>query len=231
MRTIEEIKQDSKPIIFLGSSSSMENLVEICKLNDRKVLGIVDPDYASQSELHGLPILDKDTYFSQADQYEFFVASWWFPFKPPVFQRDREKRNMLLGWMKEYNLTGANIIHPTAVVSSSTKIDRNVAIGALSVILCNTTIHKNTVIREQTYISHDVEIGENSVIQIKATVTGRIKIGKNAYIGVGSTIMNGMPITVMPIGDNVLVHPTMLVLNELPDNAVVGLKSRTDPLG
>jgi serine acetyltransferase len=231
MRTIEEIKQDSKPIIFLGSSSSMENLVEICKLNGRKVVGIIDPDYVSQPELYGLPILDKDTYFNQADQYEFFVASWWYPFKMQVFQRDREKRNILLGWITECNLTGANIIHPTAVVSSSAKIDRNVVIGALSVILCNTTVHKNAVIREQTFISHDVEVGENSVIQMKATVTGRIKIGKNAFIGVGSTIMNGMPTTVMSIGDNVLIHPTMLVLNELPDNAVVSLKSRTDPRG
>ena len=231
MRTIEEIRKDNKPIIFLGSSYNIQNLVELCQSSSRTVVGLIDPDYSSQTEFRGLPVLDRDKYLNNKDDYEFFVATWWQPFQNSVHIRDRQKRLMFLDWMEEYNLVGATIIHKTAVVSPSAKIARNVSIGALSILVNNSQIHQDVNIREQCYISHNVEINNNSVIQIKVTVTGDITIGHNSYIGIASTIVNSRPLESMRIGDRVIIHPNQLVVESVPDNTIVSYKKPSFTIG
>jgi len=58
MRPINEIRKDNKPIVFLGSCYNVQNLVEICHSSGRQVIGLIDPDYRSQKEFHGLPVLE-----------------------------------------------------------------------------------------------------------------------------------------------------------------------------
>lgn len=224
MRTIEEIRTDSKPIIFLGSSYNIQNLVELCQSSGRQVVGLIDPDYSAQKEFHGVSVLDKDQYLNNRNDYEFFVATWWQPFQNSVHIRDLEKRSMLLSWFDEYNLTGATLVHNTAVVSPRAKIDRNVSIGALSVLVADCQIHKHVNIREQCYVSHNVVVESNSVLQIKATVTGDITVGHDSYIGIASTIVNSRPLDPMRIGNHVIIHPNQLVVESVPDNTIVSHK-------
>ena len=231
MRTIDQIRQDRKPIIFLGSSYNVQHLVELCQSSSREVVGIIDPDYSSQTEFRGLPVLDKDNYLSNKDNYEFFIATWWQPFQNSIHIRDRQKRLMFLNWMEEYNLIGATIIHKTAVISPTSKIDYHVSVGALSVLVADCQIHKDVNIREQCYVSHNVIIESNSVLQIKATVTGDITIGHNSYIGIASTVTSSRPLEPMRIGNDVIIHPNQLVVSSVPDNTVVSYKKAAFQIG
>jgi serine acetyltransferase len=231
MRTIEEIRKDNKPIIFLGSSYNIQNLVELCQSSSRTVVGLIDPDYSSHNEFCGLPVLDKDTYLNNKDNYDFFVATWWQPFQNSIHIRDQQKRSMLLSWFNEHNLTGATLVHNTAVVSPRAKIDRNVSIGALSMLVADCQIHKNVNIREQCYVSHNVIIESNSVLQIKATVTGDITVGHDSYVGIASTIVNSRPLESMRIGDRVIIHPNQLVVESVPDNTIVSYKKPSFTIG
>lgn len=231
MRTIEEIRKDNKPIIFLGSSYNIQNLVELCQSSSRTVVGLIDSDYSSQTKFCGLPVLDQDKYLNNKDDYEFFVATWWQPFQNSVHIRDRQKRLMFLDWLEEYNLVGATLVHNTAVVSPSAKIARNVSIGALSILVNNSQIHQDVNIREQCYISHNVEINNNSVIQIKATITGDITIGHNSYVGIASTLTNSRPLDPMRIGNHVIIHPNQLIVESVPDNTIVSYKKPSFNIG
>jgi carbonic anhydrase/acetyltransferase-like protein (isoleucine patch superfamily) len=194
----------------------MYNQIESCVACGRHVVGIVDTDYSSQPDLHGLPILDFDQL--DTDQYEFFVATSWTPFDGPVFKRNREKRQYLLNFMQEHNLTGATLIHPSAVVSPGARIGRNVSIGALTYISHGAVIQPNVLIREQCFIGHDVTIAENTVVQIKATITGNTDIEADNYVGINSTIVNRMPLDRISIGENGLIYPNELVLTNVPKN-------------
>ena len=216
MRDINEILGDQLPIVFLGSSTGMYNQIESCLASGRQVVGIVDSDYSSQSELHGLPVLK----FEQLDptQYEFFVATSWTPFDGPVFERNRQKRQQLLSFMHDNNLIGATIIHPTAVISPGARIGRNVSIGALTYISHGVVIQPNVLVREQCFVGHDVTIAENTVVQIKATITGNTDIEADNYIGINSTIVNRMPLNRISIGENGLIYPNELVLTNVPKN-------------
>ena len=109
MRSINDIALDSKPIIFLGSSTGMHNQIECCQARNREIVGIIDCDYPLGSELHGLTILDPDEYIKSHQLYEFFVATTWAPFKDPIFIRNQEKRQQLLDFMAYHDLTGATL--------------------------------------------------------------------------------------------------------------------------
>jgi acetyltransferase-like isoleucine patch superfamily enzyme len=224
MRSIKEIKKDSKPIVFLGSCHNIQNLVELCNSSGREVIGLIDPDYDSQKEFYGLPVLQKKPYINEPEKYEFFVATWWTPFQNNVHRRNLKKRRLFLAWMESYKFTGATVIHDTAVISPKAMIDSHVSVGALSILVQNCQIHKHTNIREQCYVSHDVVVDSNCVLQMKSTVTGSITVGSNTYIGPGATVVNGSPLNPMHIGNNVIIHPNQLVLESVADNTIVSYK-------
>jgi acyl-[acyl carrier protein]--UDP-N-acetylglucosamine O-acyltransferase len=219
MRNIDEIINNQLPVVFLGSSTGMYNQIDICRARNRQVLGIVDDDYSSHSELHGLPILKEIP-----NNCEFFIATFWTPFDGPVFKRNREKRERLLDFAKNNQLPMATLVHPTAVVSSGAQIGRNVSIGAQSYISHGVHIKSNVLIREQVFIGHDVTIAENTALQIKATITGETDISDNVYVGINSTIVNRFPLKRITIGANSLIYPNELVLTSVPKNKIV--KSR-----
>jgi len=219
MRHINDVLDDQLPVVFLGSSTGMYNQIDICRARGRQVVGIFDSDYSSQTELHGLPILN-----TIPDYCEFFVATSWTPFDGPIFERNREKRQKLLTFMKENNLIGATLVHPTTVVSLGALIGRNVSIGAQSYISHGCRIESDVLIREQVFIGHDVTIKENTVVQIKSTITGNTDIDANVYVGVNSTVINRMPLDRITIGENSLIYPNELVLKSVPKNNIV--KSR-----
>ena len=228
MRTIEEIRNNTKPVILLGSSLTSHNLLESCEAQGITVLGFIDPDYSGQTSLYGKPLLDKDTYLTKyKDLVEFFVATNWNPDPHRVTVRNNKKRDMLIDWIDEYNLSAATLVHPTAVISPGALIGRNVSIGAMSMVCHGAEISDHASIKEQCYISHGVKIGRNTVVQLRACITGDVYVGSNTYVGVGSTILHrGATATPTIIGDNVLIHPNLLVFQDLPSGSTASLRDK-----
>lgn len=227
MRSIEDIKTETRPVIFLGSCTSMPNIIESCWSTGQKITGVVDPDYSSQSHLYGLPLLDQalleDSEVTQ--NHLFFVATGWTPGSNRVTVRNNKKRQHLLSMMKNYELPGATLVHSTAIVSPLAKLGNNVRIGAMSMVSAGAEIHDHTNIKEQCYVSHGVVIGSDSIVQLKATITGDVHIGSHTYVGISSTIINRSAVGKSArIGNNVLIHPGVLVMQDIPDNAVVSVK-------
>jgi carbonic anhydrase/acetyltransferase-like protein (isoleucine patch superfamily) len=228
MRCLTEIQKDNLPIIILGSCLSLPTIIESCVALDRKIIGIVDNDYYGQDNMAGLPVF-QESWLDSIDTslYEFFVATIWSPGSHNATRRNNDKRNHYIDLMDQKKLVGATIIHPTCVVSPGALVGRNVRIGAMTVIIHGAEINNHVLVKEQCYISHDVKIGKNSVVQIKACITGHVCVGENTYIGVGSTIMNrGELSNPTIIGSNVLVHPGLLVIQDLPNDAVASLKNK-----
>jgi len=228
MRCLEEIQKDNLPIIVLGSCLSLPTIIESCEASGRKIIAIIDNDYVDQTNMYGFPVFQESWLDSiETTHYEFFIASVWTPGNHVVTKRSNNKRDHYINLMQIKKLTGATIIHPSCVISPNALIGRNVRIGAMTVVVHGTEIHDHVLIKEQCYISHDVKIGKNSVIQIKACITGHVHIGANTYIGVGSTIMHRVQSAAPTIiGDNVLVHPKLLVIQDLPNDSVASLKNK-----
>ncbi len=131
------------------------------------------------------------------------------------------------------------IVHPSAVISSESKIGNDVSIGANVVIGPNCIIGDSVIIKSNCSIVQDVEIGEFSVIHngsvlgsdgfgyapskngyIKIEQLGKLVVGKNVEIGASCTIDRGSL-------DNTEIHDGVKLDNQIQiaHNVVLGKNS------
>lgn len=221
MRTLQDIQQDQLPVIIMGHCSTLPNVLESLALVGRKVHGIMDRDYRGQDHIHGLPLLPDHEYLRSGtrEQYEFFVATGWQAGRNADMQRNNAKREQYLEWMSRFNLVGATIIHPTAVISPGAVFGRNVRVGALTMVNHGAQVHDHATIRDQAYVSHDVTVGRDSVIQIGARLTGNVQVGDHVYVGVSATVIarRGRP---MLLGNHSVIWPGVTVMRALAEHEV-----------
>lgn len=79
-------------------------------------------------------------------------------------------------------------IHPTALVSPSAVIGRNVSLGAFCIIEEDVEIGEDTIIREHTTVGRNTKVGKNCQIGNNVTITHNLTIGNEVIIQPGSVI-------------------------------------------
>lgn len=229
MRHIDQVRTDQKPVVLLGSSTSMHNVTETLDLLGRTIVGIWDQDYQGQDSLHGYPVLGADWFDTNAcDQFEFLVVTNWGPGNHAVVKRNRHKRRGLIDVMTQRGLVGATVVHPSANISPRAQLGRNVFIGAFGMVTTGAVIQDHVSMKEYVYVSHGAVIGHDSVLQLRATVTGNVHVGARCYVGINATVIHRGEHSDDPmiIGDDVLIHPGVRVMQSLPDGAVASLDGK-----
>lgn len=116
-----------------------------------------------------------------------------------------------------------NIIHPTSVISPTSRIGKGSSLLAGAIVNSSTEIGKGCIINTAATIDHDcilqdgvhlspgshlggnVFIGKHSWICIGAVVSNNIIIGKDSIVAAGSTVIND-------IGDSVMVAGVPAIL-------------------
>jgi len=101
----------------------------------------------------------------------------------------------------------ATVIHPSASVSSSAVIGKDVAIMPGVIITSNAKVGDHIFILANTVLHHDVEIGDNTLIGSNVTMAGHVKIGTNCFVGSGTSIKNNTTIgsfSIIGMGSNVI---------------------------
>lgn len=79
-------------------------------------------------------------------------------------------------------------IHPTAIISSSTKLGKDVAVGAYTIIEDNAEIGSNTIIYGGSYIGHHSKIGGGALIYPHVSIREMTEIGNRVVIHSGAVI-------------------------------------------
>ena len=109
-----------------------------------------------------------------------------------------------------------NAVHPSAIVATEATLGKGVVVAAGVIICPFARIGDNTIVNTGAIVEHEVFLGENVHIAPGVNVAGRVKIGKNSFIGIGSTVKD-----YVTIGENVVVGAGSVVLDDIPDNAIV----------
>lgn len=115
-----------------------------------------------------------------------------------------------------------NIIHPSAVISSGTKLGYGLAVLPFAFVGPNSELGNFTSIRAHGCVSHDCVLGESTFISNNATVNGSVKVGNGVHIGANASIMEELH-----IGNYSLIGMGAAVIRDVPDFAkVVGNPAR-----
>jgi UDP-3-O-[3-hydroxymyristoyl] glucosamine N-acyltransferase len=79
-------------------------------------------------------------------------------------------------------------LHPTAIVSPTAKLGKNVAVGAYTVIDDKAQIGEGTIIYSGCYIGSNTKIGKDCLIYPHVSIRERIEIGDRVIIHCGTVI-------------------------------------------
>ena len=108
------------------------------------------------------------------------------------------------------------LIHPSAIISPTSKIADAVIIMANCYIDTNTSIEFGSLVNVGAIISHDVKLSEFSSIAPGVKIAGNVYIGRNTQVGIGVNIIEACK-----IGKNAVIGAGSTVVADVSRNSLV----------
>ena len=103
-------------------------------------------------------------------------------------------RARLLNWLHQEGHIVETVIHPSAVVGNSVRIDPGAFISAGATVIAEAAIGAGAIVNTGATIDHDCVIGEAAHVGPGAHLCGNVCVGTRALIGVGTSIRPGISI-------------------------------------
>jgi sugar O-acyltransferase (sialic acid O-acetyltransferase NeuD family) len=116
----------------------------------------------------------------------------------------------------EQGLKPVNVIHPSAVISSSVSIGEGAFIGKGVLIDVGTELGQNCSIHRGASVGEYCVLEENVWVAGGVNLAGNVTVGENTMIGTGANL-----IPRCRIGKDVIVGAGTVVINDVPDGVTV----------
>ena len=208
-----------RPLIFLGSSASIDHFVQAARLADRPIAGILDDNYfGNKNEICRIPVIGSEQswdFKNTCNQFDYFVGSSMLP----INVIDRKKRFKMIDIVEQYNLNLATLIHPLSCIHPEVTIGAGSYIGFCASISNRVVIGKHCQLHVYAGISHDCEIGTNTCISHQVLIAGSNRVGNNVHIGMGAAVCKNNVV----VGNDAVIHPRITVMRDIEENEIVHL--------
>lgn len=203
----------NKKHILCGYSGHAYVILEAALLSGLTIIGYA-ADQLSDSNPYGLDYLGAesgDDFQGFNQQYGFILGVGSNEIRQKIGDRVEIKNEELI-----------TVIHPSATVSNTAKIDRGVFISSGVQVNAQSEIGKGVILNTGSILEHGCNVGQYSHIAPGAVVAGDVQIGENCFIGANSVIKEGIT-----IGNGVTVGAGSVILNDISDQSkVVGNPGR-----
>jgi UDP-perosamine 4-acetyltransferase len=130
--------------------------------------------------------------------------------------RETGRRKRVYEFARASGCTIVQAVHPTAVVSSTTKLGEGVTIMAGAIVNAASVLGNNVTVNTGAIVEHDCDIEDHCHIATGARLGGGVKVGTGAHIGIGAVIREGIR-----IGAGSLVGAGAVVVEHVPPGATV----------
>ncbi|GGG53358.1 acetyltransferase [Epilithonimonas arachidiradicis] len=117
---------------------------------------------------------------------------------------------------QKYHFANFNLVHPSAIISTRTKIGVGNVIMAGVVINSSVKIGSHCIINTSACIDHDCEIEDFVHISPNVALAGNVKIKEGAQVGIGASVKQNIT-----IGSWSVIGAGAVVINDVPENVVV----------
>lgn len=195
-----------KPILLIGNGGHAKVVKEIIELSDEYELkGYLTDDITEYDKEENL-IYDnlKNIHLYKA-KYLFHIAIGNNHIRKKLFNKIKIS-------IEQFPV----LKHPSAIISSSAKIDNGTVIMANSVINAETSIGMHNIINTGSIIEHDNLIKDYVQISPNSTLTGGVEVGEASQIGASATVL-----PTLKIGDDVIVGAGATVVNHVANHQIV----------
>ncbi|MDD5585788.1 MAG: NeuD/PglB/VioB family sugar acetyltransferase [Alphaproteobacteria bacterium] len=108
----------------------------------------------------------------------------------------------------------ASVIHPSAVVSSSARIEAGCIVAPLCYIGPRSALGFGSLVNVQACVGHDVKLGAYSVLSPHAAVNGWSVVGEGVFVGSGAVVLPRMQ-----VGAHARISAGAVVMADVPEGA------------
>ena len=224
----------TRPVVFVGYKGDLSMFVDVCTLNNIPIKGILDKNFMHLDEIEGIPMLgNEDDLTGQLahliDSCDFFISSGFVGVKnadDPAKTGDlvRLERIALL---ERLGCRFATLIHPNAIIHPTAEIGVGSFVGLLCSLGYQARLGAHSFINSATFIGHHSIIGRNFIGAARGIIGGHTHVGENVFLGACATVLEGHWKDPVVIGDNCLIHTSVILLKSIPENTTVGLHGKT----
>jgi len=135
---------------------------------------------------------------------------------------DNRLRVALLAHALELGFEIINAISPHAVISSSAKLGKGIAIMAGAVINASAQIRDGVIINTTAGVDHDCYISDGAHIGPGSALAGNVEIGRESFLGIGTCVVPGIR-----IGSRTIIGAGSVVIRDIPDDVTaLGVPAR-----
>jgi sugar O-acyltransferase (sialic acid O-acetyltransferase NeuD family) len=135
---------------------------------------------------------------------------------------DNRIRQVYAETIEKAGVSLINAIHPSATVTDTARVGKNVVIATGVNVCTHVTIADSVILNTGCIIDHESYIGPAAHICPGVRMAGHVKVETAAFIGIGATIVQNIT-----VGEEAVVGAGAVVINDVPAyNTVVGVPAR-----
>ena len=164
-------------LIIIGASGHGKVVAEIAEKCGYNEIIFLDDD-RSLTQCAGWPVVGDS---SSAGTGDLFIAIG-----------NAESRKRLMVFYQDRRIV--TLIHPSAVISKSAKIEAGTVVMPGVVINSDAHIGKGVIVNTSSSVDHDCVIGDFAHIAVGAHLCGTVTIGEGTWVGAGVTVSNNVNI-------------------------------------
>lgn len=203
-------------VVIVGAGGHGKVVLDILReAGKHNPIGFIDADTTlSGTRVGGLPVFGPANQLPKLRAKKITAAI--------IAIGDNRARQTYAVMLSEHNFELINAIHPTASVSRSAVVGRNIVIAAQAVICAEAKIGDSAIINTAAVVDHECEIFPGAHVCPTAALAGRVRIGEAAFIGIGAKI-----IPCVTVGQHAIIGAGAVVISDVPDDATaVGVPAR-----
>jgi acetyltransferase-like isoleucine patch superfamily enzyme len=230
----------ARPVIFVGNRGYFSPFLDVCEIEGREVLGILDHLYYGNTECNGegTPFIGDERWLldpanTQAQQWlktcDFFSASW-FNGVPNLENPELSGNYRKLQHMQILADSGANIInliHPGADVHRTVKLGRGIFVHNQANVQAHVELGDYAWVGPFSVLGTRAKFGTNCTIMGPNTINSEAIVGNNVlfnpHCGAYHRPKEGHPPV---IGNNCILQPHAVLYGSLPDNSTWTIHNR-----
>jgi sugar O-acyltransferase (sialic acid O-acetyltransferase NeuD family) len=199
-------------MMILGLGAQTKYVLETFTLSkEYEPAGIMmlEPGLPKFEHLYQVPILAWDEERLRSYQKEGISRAM-------VVHSNNQKKSKFMTKVMDLGFTLVNAIHPRACIATNVRLGYNVIINANAVIQPFAQVGNGVMIHAGVVLEHDNVIEDCVNLAPGATLAGWVLVREGAYIYTNATV-----IPTRRIGKHAIVGAGALVLQDVPDYAVV----------
>lgn len=174
-------------LIIVGAGGHGKAVAEIVAMCDRfELVGFVDDAWPDISAVWQHPVLgDFDSLASLRAVAEQVV----------VAIGNNRLRRTLQERAKEMGFSAATIVHPRAIVASSSRIGNGVAIMAGAIVGCEAVVGDGAIINAGAVLDHHALLADYAHLGVGVVAAGGVRIQEGAWLQAGCSAGYGVEVS------------------------------------